>query len=45
MELMKGAVEVLVNQLECDVPDQALRIDFSRLPALPRFIIRNVRCA
>ena len=42
---MKEALKVLTLQLSYEVPDQDLRIDESRLPALPssRFILRNVR--
>lgn len=44
-ELMKVACEFLTEQIVFDVPDQDLRIDMSRLPALPksRFVISNVR--
>jgi fatty-acid peroxygenase len=43
--LMKAAVDVLVRRLRYDVPDQDLRVDYARLPALPksRFVIRNVQ--
>lgn len=42
---MKGAVEFLVNGMAYDVPEQDLRIDLSRMPAIPesRFVVRNVR--
>ena len=43
---MKVAADALANRMGYDVPgDQDLRIDFNRLPALPRshFVIRNVR--
>ena len=45
IELMKAAVDFLARRVKYDVPEQDLRIDYSRLPALPRsrFIIRNVR--
>jgi fatty-acid peroxygenase len=44
IELMKQASEVLSRSIGYDVPEQDLRIDYSRLPALPRsrFIIKNV---
>lgn len=43
--LMSAAADVLVRRLRYDVPEQDLRIDYSRLPALPRsrFAITNVR--
>lgn len=45
IELMTVALSVLAGRLAYDVPDQDLRIDRSRLPALPRsrFVIGNVR--
>jgi fatty-acid peroxygenase len=45
IELMKVASDVLAGRIEYEVPQQDLRIDFSRLPALPRsrFVIRNVK--
>lgn len=45
IELMKAAVDFLAKELIYDVPEQDLRIDYSRLPALPRsrFVISNVR--
>lgn len=45
IKLMKVAVDALVNQIEYEVPDQDLRIDFSRLPALPEsgFVIWGVK--
>lgn len=45
VELMKLSVDVLVNRMRYDLPRQDLRIDFRRLPALPRdrFVISNVR--
>lgn len=44
IELMKVAADMLGRQMRYDVPDQDLRIDFARLPALPRSrsVIRNV---
>ena len=36
LELMKVSLDVLARQIQYDVPDQDLRIDYSRLPALPR---------
>lgn len=45
IELMKVAADFLTRQITYNVPEQDLRIDMSRLPALPRsgFIIDNVR--
>lgn len=45
VELMKIGTDFLTNRLAYDVPEQDLRIDRSRVPALPgsRFIITNVR--
>jgi fatty-acid peroxygenase len=45
IELMKVALGFLAGGMRYDVPEQDLRIDRSRLPALPRsgFIMRNVR--
>ena len=45
IELMKVASDVLAKRITYDVPEQDLRIDRSRLPALPRsrFMISNVR--
>lgn len=45
IELMKVAVDFLARDLAYDVPEQDLRIELSRLPALPRsrFVISNVR--
>ena len=42
---LKQALKVLTARVSYAVPDQDLRIDESRLPALPssRFILRNVR--
>lgn len=44
IELMKRAAAVLTRRLRYQVPEQDLRIDFARLPALPksRFVIRAV---
>ena len=45
VELMKVAAEFLADRLSYEVPEQDLRIDRSRVPALPRsrFIVGNVR--
>lgn len=45
LELMRVAADFLVNRLSYEVPDQDLRIDRSRVPALPRsrFAIDGVR--
>lgn len=45
IELMKQASDVLTRRIRYQVPEQDLRIDYSRLPALPqsRFIISRVR--
>lgn len=45
IELMKLATDFLVRRMHYEVPAQDLRIDWSRLPAIPRsrFLIRNVR--
>lgn len=45
IELMKVALDVLTKRIKYDVPEQDRRVDYSRLPALPRsrFVIRNVR--
>lgn len=45
IELMKVALAFLTERMEYEVPEQDLRIDYSRLPALPRshFIIHNVK--
>lgn len=44
IELMKAASIFLAKEIEYDVPEQDLRADSSRLPALPRsrFLLRNV---
>lgn len=41
---MKAAATFLAKEVDFDVPEQDLRVDVSRLPALPRsrFVIRNV---
>lgn len=43
--LMKQAVEFLSREIEYQVPKQDLRIEFSRMPALPRskFVMEGVR--
>ena len=45
IEIMKVTVDFLVRRIVYDVPAQDLRIELSRLPALPRsrFVISNVR--
>jgi len=45
IELMKATVNLLASAMEYDVPEQDLRIDLSRMPAIPasRFVINNVR--
>jgi fatty-acid peroxygenase len=45
IELMKVALSFLAGSLSYDVPEQDLRINLSRLPALPRsrFVISSVR--
>ncbi len=45
--LMKRAVQLLTTTMQYDVPKQDLRIDLSRMPAVPRsrFVISNVRPA
>ncbi len=44
IQLMKQASDVLTKRIRYQVPEQDLRIDYSRLPALPqsRFIISRV---
>lgn len=44
IELMKQATVMLTRQLRYDVPEQDLRIEWSRMPALPRsrFVVSNV---
>jgi fatty-acid peroxygenase len=41
---MKMTADFLVQRIAYDVPEQDLRVDMSRLPALPRsgFVISNV---
>ena len=43
--LMKSAVHLLTTAIRYDVPKQDLRVDLSRMPAIPksRFVISNVR--
>lgn len=45
IELMKLTADILAQRMTYEVPQQDLRIDWSRLPALPRsrFVISNVR--
>ncbi|HEY9199634.1 MAG TPA: cytochrome P450 [Gammaproteobacteria bacterium] len=45
LALMQAALEFLATRLAYDVPGQDLRIDYARLPALPRsrFVIHRVR--
>jgi fatty-acid peroxygenase len=45
IELMKQAADCFTQRMTYVVPEQDLRIDWSRMPALPqsRFVIRNVR--
>ena len=45
IELMKRALRLLTTTMRYDVPEQDLRIDLSRMPALPasRFVIAEVR--
>jgi len=47
IELMKTAVRFFASEIEYEVPQQDLRIDFARMPPVPRdrFIIGNVRSA
>jgi fatty-acid peroxygenase len=44
IELMKVATDFLARRIRCEVPEQDLQIDASRLPALPRsrFVLRNI---
>lgn len=44
IELMRGALAFLTGRIRYEVPEQDLRIDYSRLPAMPRsrFIITGV---
>lgn len=45
IQAVKTSVRLLVSAVEFDVPEQDLRVDLARMPAIPesRFIIRNVR--
>ena len=45
IELMKSAVRLLTTAVRYEVPGQDLRVDLSRIPAIPqsRFIITNLR--
>ncbi len=45
IELMKRAVRLLTESMQYDVPEQDLRTNLSRMPAIPdsRFVIGNVR--
>lgn len=45
--LMKTAVRLLTSAMSYDVPQQDLRVDLSRVPAIPqsRLVLRNVRSA
>lgn len=45
IEVMKTAVRLLVSAMEYDVPQQDLRIDLTRMPAIPasRFVLCRVR--
>lgn len=47
IQTVKTAVRLLVSAMDYDVPAQELRIDLSRMPAIPqsRFVIGNVRQA
>ena len=47
IELMKSAVRLLVTAMHYEVPQQDLRIDMARIPAIPpsRFIISSVKPA
>jgi fatty-acid peroxygenase len=47
IELMKDAVRLLTRRIDYDLPPQDLRIEFDRLPALPRsrIVLKNVRLA
>ncbi len=42
---MKRAVRLLIGSMHYEVPEQDLRIDLSRMPAIPesRFVISAVR--
>ena len=45
IELMKRTVRLLTEEMQYEVPEQDLRIDPSRMPAIPhsRLVISNVR--
>lgn len=45
IELMERSMQILAEDIDFDVPDQDLSIDFRRLPALPRsgFLMTHVR--
>lgn len=45
VELMKTVVRLLVREMSYELPDQDLRIDLTRIPALPhsRFLMSNAR--
>jgi len=45
LEIMRRVVRLLARELHYDVPRQYLRIDMSRMPAVPRsrFVMSNVR--
>ncbi len=47
IELMERAVHLLTESMHYEVPEQDLRIDLSRMPAIPesRFVIGDVRKA
>jgi len=44
IELVKAAARLLATAMDYDVPEQDLRVDLGRMPAIPasRFLIRNV---
>ena len=45
VEILKTSVRLLTEEMRYEVPDQNLRVNLSRMPALPasRFVITNVR--
>jgi len=45
IELMKVALRFLTTSIQFDVPPQDLRVDLSRMPAIPnsRFVMKNLR--
>ena len=45
IEIMRRAVRLLATAMRYEVPEQDLRVDLSRMPAVPRsrFVIANVR--